>query len=462
MRGAEAATESGLCGLSVLQHPRIIILGAGFGGLYAARELARLLPQEDGARITLVDRKNYLLFTPFLTEVVGGELSVKDVVSAIRSFPEGVFFEQGTILAVEPASKRVKVAVGAQVEGIPEATQALEADHLVLALGSTTNFYGITGLEENSITMKTVVDAVEAYHRAITLLERASEESNAASRRELLTFVVGGGGFAGVETMAALNGLLREAVRKYPGIREEEVRTILVHHGERLLPELGARLAGYAQNQLEKRGVEVVLNTGITGAGAGYVELSDGRRIGTRELIWTGGVTPNPLVGTLGARHGRHGGVVVDHSLAVPGHPGLWAIGDCAEIPVPGERETYAPTAQNATREGAHVARNIWRVLNGEEPEPFQYKPMGELALVGKRSAVAEVFGLRFSGLLAWVLWRAVYLYKMPGRGKRARVGIDWLLDAAFGSELAEFPAVRSTQPSATSRAARTSGDGLP
>ncbi len=214
------------------------------------------------------------------------------------------------------------------------------------------------------------------------------------------------------------------------------------------MPELGARLANYAQEQLERRGVEVILNTGITGAGADHVVLSDGRRIGTREVIWTGGMAPNPLVEHLDTRRGRHGGVAVDHSLAVPGYPGVWAIGDCAEIPVFGKPETYGPTAQNATREGVHVARNIVRVLNDEEPKPFSFRPVGELALVGKRSAVAEVFGLRFSGLLAWAMWRAVYLYKMPGAGKRVRVVINWMLDTAFGAEVvAELRAVRPAPP---------------
>jgi NADH dehydrogenase len=449
--------------LSLEQRPRIVILGAGFGGQYAARELAKRLHEDGGATITIVDRNNYLLFTPFLTEVVGGQLSVRDVVGAVRGLPTRVSFEQGTIVAADLSSKRVTLSIGAEAEGIPEDTRTLEADHLVLALGAVTNFRGIEGLERHSITMTTTADAIEAHHRAIALLERASQEPDAKRRQDLLTFVVGGGGFSGVETMAALNDLLREAVRRYPGLPEDEVSTILVHHGGRLLPELGARLANYAQEQLERRGVEVILNTGIAGAGADYVELSNGRRIGTREVIWTGGVTPNPLVERLDARHGRHGGLVVGNSLAVPGYPGVWAIGDCAEIPVAGKPETYGPTAQNATREGTHVARNIVRVLGGEEPEPFRFRPLGELALVGKRSAVAEVFGLRFSGLLAWAMWRAVYLYKMPGAGKRVRVVINWMLDRAFGAEVvAELRAVRpAPPPSAASEAKPATGDPL-
>lgn len=444
--------------MRVAQGPRILILGAGFGGQSAARELAKLLHGED-AQIILADRNNYLLFTPFLTEVAGGQLSIRDVVGAVRNLPTKISFQQGTIVAADLPTKRVTLFVGAEAEGIPEDTRTLEADHLVIALGAVTNFRGIEGLEGHSITMTTTFDAVEAHHRAIVLLERASEEPDAAARRELLTFVVGGGGFSGVETMAALNGFLREAVRKYPSLPEEEVRTILVHHGKRLLPELGARLANYAQEQLERRGVEVILNTGITGAGVDYVELSDGRRIGTREVIWTGGVAPNPLVERLDARRGHHGGLVVDQSLAVPGHPGVWAIGDCAEVPVSGKPETYGPTAQNATREGVHVARNIVRVLNGEEPKPFRYRPMGELALVGKRSAVAEVLGLRFSGLLAWAMWRAVYLYKMPGAGKRVRVVVNWMLDTAFGAEVAELRAVRPASPPSAMSESKLAGE---
>jgi len=220
---------------------------------------------------------------------------------------------------------------------------------------------------------------------------------------------------------------------------------VLVQPGKRLLPELNAGLARYAQQKLEQRGVEVILNTEITGAGPDYTALEGDKRIPAHTLIWTAGVTPSPVIGTLDCRRGPHGGVVVDACCAVEGQRGVWALGDCAEIPHPGKKKTYAPTAQNAMREGTQVGRNIAAVLHGRQPQPFVYTPIGELALVGRRSGVASVYGVHLSGLVAWAMWRAIYLSKMPGLGKRVRIGLDWLLDVLVGREIAELPLTRST-----------------
>ena len=192
---------------------------------------------------------------------------------------------------------------------------------------------------------------------------------------------------------------------------------------------------------MEQRGVEIRLNTEIVGAGADYVELKGGERIATHALIWAGGVRPNPLVETLSAARGKHGGLTVDACCAVSGQPGLWALGDCAEIPEAEAPKTYAPTAQNAMREGVQVARNIVAVLRGEEPQPFVYTPIGELALVGKRSGVAQVFGFQFSGPLAWAMWRMVYWAKMPDARQRVRILLDWTLDVVFGRNPIDLPA---------------------
>ena len=259
----------------------------------------------------------------------------------------------------------------------------------------------------------------------------------------MLTFVVGGGGYTGAETMAALNDLVRDSLRDYPQLRPEEVRTILIEPGERLLAETSPELAAYAQQKLQERHVEVRLKTEITGASEGSVEIKGGERIPTQTLIWTAGVKPNPIIDGLGLPRGKHGGISVDRCCAVPGHSGLWALGDCAEVPHPNGKGTYAPTAQNATREGTLVARNIVASLRGEPPQPFVYEPVGELALVGKRTGVARVYGHNFSGLLAWAMWRAIYLAKMPGLGQRARILTDWLLDFAFGRPEAALPAER-------------------
>jgi NADH dehydrogenase len=425
---------------------KIVILGAGFAGIQCARELVRLLPREEDGKITVVDQNNFFLFTPMLPEVAGGQVDTRHIVNAVRRLSPRITFVQGRIDAIDLGQRRVTLTIGQAEAELPEEQRTLEADHLVIALGSTTNFHGIAGLEAHALTMKSLSDAITIRNRALALLERASVEPDEASRQALLTFVVGGGGFSGVETMAALNDLVRDSATYYPPLTRRDIRTVLIHAQERLLPELGGSLATYAQQKLEQRGVEALLKTEIAGAGEDYVETKDGKRIATRMLIWTAGVTPSPVVEKLPCKRGHHGGIVVDGCCAVPGYPGVWALGDCAEIPRPGANKTYAPTAQNAVREGTQVARNIVAVMRGNKPKPFVYHPLGELAIVGKRSGVARIAGRNFSGLLAWVMWRAIYLFKLPRISKRVRVAADWLLDLLFDREIAELPLGRKDE----------------
>lgn len=441
---------------------KIVILGAGFAGVSAARELTALLPESEGRDIVVVDQNNFSLFTPMLTEVAGGQVDPDDIAASIRALAPRITFEQGRVEHIDAASKAVTIAIGDGVPGISPVQRTLHADHLVIALGSITNFHHISGLQDHSLTIKTVEEAVSIRNRALALLERADEEPDSTIRQALLTFVVGGGGFSGVETMGALNALVRGLVgarvsaqsgRRYQHVEPDNVRMLLVHPGPRLLPEISERLAADAQMELEQRGVEVMLNTLVTGAGDDYVEVKShqvspgssaqdqaAQRIQARTLVWAGGVKPSPVVDGADLTLGHHGGIVVDGCCAVSGHSGIWALGDCAEIPRPGGNETYAPTAQNATREGSQVARNIVSTMRGEAPQPFVYHAIGELAIVGKRSGVASVYGMRFSGILAWAMWRAIYLAKLPGLAKKARVGLDWLFDAVSNPEIAALP----------------------
>lgn len=438
--------------MTIPRGRKIVILGSGFAGRNVALELARLLPLPDDGEIIVVDENPFLLFTPMLTEAAGGELDTHHIVSPAFHLPKRIRFEQGRVDAVDLKAKRVTLTIGNPAEGVPGAQRTLSADHLVIALGSITNFHGIPGLEQHALPMKRLQDAAAVRTRVLALLERAGEEPDAEARRSYLTFVVGGGGFTGVETMAAINDLVREQAGRFPNINPSDVRTVVVHPGERLLPELDPDLSAYAQRKLQERGVEVLLKTRIAGVGEGHVELEGNRRIPAYLLIWAGGVKPSPVIETIDCRRGHHGGIVVDASCAVPDHPGVWALGDCAEIPHPDGKGTYAPTAQNATREGTLVARNIAAALRGERPQPFSFRPLGELALVGKRTGVARIYDFHFSGLPAWAMWRAIYWAKMPDLRQRIRILLDWAMDLVLGRDI-----VVETAPSVP---ASSTGDG--
>jgi NADH:ubiquinone reductase (H+-translocating) len=410
-----------------------IIVGAGFAGLAAAGELARLLPDPNNGDVLLIDEDNFLLFTPMPAEAAGGEVDSRHIVHPVDHVSARIQFIEGTVTGIDLTKKTVEVKRGRKGSNL--APKQYQADHIVIALGSVTNFHDIPGLAEIAIPMKKLEDAVAVCDRALACLEQASTEEDPNNRQELLTFVVAGGGFSGVETMAALNGLLRANLRKYPKITSQDIRTILINPGDRQLTETTPDLAAYAHSELKERGVETRMNTKISGAIQTYGDLEGGERIPARTLIWTAGVKPNPLVEQLECEKGKHGGIKVNACCQMVGRDGIWALGDCADVPHSDGKGSYAPTAQNATPAGKLVARNIVAALRGMKAAPFQYRPVGELALVGRRAGVARIYGHNFSGPLAWAMWRATYLAKMPGAGQKARILSDWVLDLIFGRD---------------------------
>jgi NADH dehydrogenase len=416
---------------------RIIVLGGGFGGVYAARHLERLFARRPDVEITLVSRDNFFLFTPMLHEVAASDLDITHIVSPLRTLLTRTRIIIGDVETVDVERRRVTVS-----HGFERHDHELVYDHLVFALGSITNFYGLPGLEQRALTMKTLGDAIHLRNRVIATLEEADTEC-ADGRDGLLTFVVAGGGFAGVETIAGVNDFVRDAVAFYPRLPSDRIRMVLVHSGATILPELGDSLGGYAQRKLAARGIEILTNARVAGLGESAVILDGGRIIPAGLVVWTAGTSPHPLLHDLPCPLNR-GRIVVDDTLAVPGWPGVWALGDCAVVPDRRTGKPHPPTAQHALREAKTVAANIAATIGGRPVHPFDFRTIGQLAAIGRRTGVARVFGLNFSGFVAWWLWRTIYLSKLPRLEKKCRVAIDWTLDLIFAKDFVQFLTVRA------------------
>jgi NADH dehydrogenase len=412
---------------------QILILGGGFGGLYTARELEKELGADSKVEITLVNRDNFFLFTPMLHEVAASDLDPADILNPIRKLLKQSRFFVGNVEAIDLDAKKVKVSHG---EG--QHPHELAYDQLVIALGAVSNFFSLPGVEERALTMKSLNDAVTLRSRLIEQLDEADFECCPAMRESLLTIVVAGAGFAGVETIAAVNDFLREALKFYPNLSEEMIRVLLVEHGPALLPELAGGLGDYALEKLSARGVEIRLKTAVTSMSEHGVALSDGTFIKTRTLIWTAGTAPNPLLAALACPKEK-GRLMVDENLEIPGRPGVWALGDCAAIRDRQSGKLYPPTAQHALRQGKIVAHNIIATIRGTAKKPFVFSTIGQLAAIGRRTGVANILGINFSGFIAWWMWRTIYLSKLPRLEKKVRVALGWSLDLFFSKDLVQL-----------------------
>jgi NADH dehydrogenase len=423
-----------------MKTTRIVIAGGGFAGLYAAMHFDKRLARRADVEVTLISRENFILFTPMLHEVAAGDLYPGDIVNPLRRILRHVKFIDADVQAVDLNARRIHC-----IASVADRELEFEFDHLLLTLGSETNFFNMDGVRDWSVTMKSLSDAALLRNRMVALLEEASLQSDEAARRQLLTFVTAGGGFSGTETTGAVNDFVRETVRYYPQLREELIRVVVVHPGNFILPELGEELGRYAERKLRDRKVEVIKGPRVANYDGVVVTLSDGTSIPAATLIWTAGVKPSPVIAQLPCEKER-GRLLVSEFLAVTGIPGLWAAGDCAAVPVFDTEKFHPPTAQHGLREGVTVARNIEATILGGSLKPFHYKMMGQLASIGHRTGVAMVFGIKFSGFIAWWLWRSVYLMKLPRLAKKLRVMVSWTLDLFFGQEIEQMITVRDIE----------------
>jgi NADH dehydrogenase len=414
----------------------IVILGGGFAGVTTAIHLERAFGADPSVSLTLVSDTNALLFTPLLAEAAGGGLEAAHISCPLRTSLRRTAVIRGRVTEIDLERRRVRLAAGARVP-MPAADKSksgeeLAYNHLVLALGAVSSYAGLSDVRAAAFEFKSLADAIRIRNHVIDMFERADSEADPDIRGPMLTFVVAGGGFAGAELAGALNDFTRGMVAYYPNIPPDEVKVVLVHSRERILPELSGPLAAYALRQMAARGVTFKLNTRVRGAQEGVVQLLPNEEIRTQTLVWTAGTAPHPLLQTLPVALDRRGGVIVDPTLAVPGCESVWALGDCAAVPCGPGGDACPPTAQCAVREATLLAANIRAQLKGRPPKAFHFQSLGSLCVVGYHTACAEIKGLRFSGLFAWLLWRAIYLSKLPGFERKARVLVDWLLELFF------------------------------
>ncbi len=421
---------------SVLRKPpqiatkQIVILGGGFAGMATAERLERVFGANREVTFTLVSDSNALLFTPMLAEVAGSSLEPTHISSALRTGLRRTQVVRGRVVGIDLENRRVYLAMNGRSRGtftLSGVTEELLFDHLVLALGSVTNYpSAMQHVKEFALDFKTLPDAVRIRNRVIEMFERADRESDPGRRQELLTFVIAGGGFAGVELAGALNDFARGILADYLNLRAGDVCVILVHARDRILPELSEQLGRYALERMTARGVIFKLNERLADASADAVILESGEEIRTQTLVWTAGTVPNP-------------------PLAVPGHQGLWALGDCAACSDGKTGRLCPPTAQFALREARALAHNIHASLNGKELRPFRFRSRGALCVIGHHTACAELTvpfvkekSVQFSGLFAWLLWRGVYLSKLPGLDRKVRVLTDWVIELFFPRDIVQ------------------------
>lgn len=416
-------------------NQRIVILGGGFGGVTTARQLEKL-SRGRAIEITLVSRDNYFLMTPLLFEAGSGVLDPRHAVTPVRLMLKSTRFVGAEIQGVDLVRRIVFAAPS------PREEYEIPYDHLVVAVGGVTNTTLVPGSEQ-AMTFKTLGDAIFLRNRAIDLFERADVEKDPVRRARMLTFVIIGAGLVGVELVGELTEFIQHIARAYPRIDPREVRFELIEAGPRIVPEMDAELSAYATDVLKKRGVKIRTDTKVKAIEQDRVHLAGpaDETIESSTVVVATGVKPSPVVDRLNLEKDRKGRIIVDSTMAVKGHPGVWALGDCAAIPDPGSSEgrIYPQLAQHALREAKRLAKNILCSIDRQPTEPFIYSNKGMLAALGHFRGVGRVYKIRIFGFIAWWVWRTYYLLQMPDFSRRVRIVIDWTVALFFKNDIVKL-----------------------
>ena len=415
------------------QNKKILIQGGGFGGINVLKSIQNKFKNEPNVRIILVSQDNYFLYTPMLPQVSSGLIHPSDITIPIRTLCKQAEFYQATISSIDFEQKLVTIT-----RTFDGKVRALDYDYLILALGSNTNFYDYKNIEEHAFVIKTVEDAISIHNQIIHMLESAAQTSDVDFKKKLMTFTVVGGGFAGVETMGEINQLVRDSVKNfYPSIGEENISMNLVTSKEFILSELGQKLGKDAGKYLRKAGVNIITNTLAVDAGEDFVQLDNDKKIPCMTLIWAAGIDIDPVVSSLKCKHHKSGKIEVGKYLRLTDHENIFALGDCALITNPSTGQVYPATAQNAIHQSTTVANNLYSVITGKTKlREFSFESKGMMTTLGRKVAIAVVYGVHCRGALAWLIWRTYYLHKLPMLAKRFQVATSWTVDLLFKRDL--------------------------
>ncbi|MBK9204228.1 MAG: FAD-dependent oxidoreductase [Candidatus Obscuribacter sp.] len=414
---------------------RIVIVGGGFAGVKCARTLRKLLP--DNCDIVLFNRENHMVFHPLLAEVVSATVQPKDVGAPLRQLLKGVQCRTEDVTNIVPDSRQIFY------EAHDGQVRPMDFSHLVLTCGNTVNLSLVPGMDEHAFPLKTIGDALALQAHVMEQLEKAEVCENPEKKKWYLTFIVVGGGFSGVEVAGEINDLVRKSRKYFHHIKEEDIKVVIVHSKDALLPEVGESLRQFARVEMEKAGVTVMLKATAAMATNEGLRLNDGTLIRGGTVVCTIGTTTTPLIGKINLPK-QYGRLITEPDMSLPGLPSIWALGDCAAVVNAQDGKFCPPVAQFAERQGAQVAQNIARRIKGQATKPFSFKMQGQLCAIGGKSAVAEILGIRLSGGLAWFMWRGIYLMKLPSWPQKIKVGLEWGLDLLFGRTLAHLKADRT------------------
>lgn len=411
----------------------IVIAGGGFGGLYATRRLERELPRHS-ARITLVADQNFLLYTPLLPGAAAGSLEPRHVVVALREELDWADLRLARVTGAEPSENRLHLTT------LTGAEETLAYDQLIVALGSVSRVLPIPGLAEYGLGFKSLADAIDLRNRVILHLETAEAMDDVEERREYLTFIFVGAGYAGLEGIAELQDYAADMLERYPRCRLSGTRWILVEAAERVMQEIPASLAEFATRELRGRGIEILLNTRLEDVGEASARLSTGEEVPTRFVCWTAGVKPPAVTRELGLPLDEHGRIRADPTTRVPGHDNVWAIGDAAAVPDPARPgQPSPPTAQHVIRQARVAGDNVAAALAGGRLRKFRYRTLGVFVDMGQHKAVATMLGVRLRGFPAWFAARTYHVLAMPGTARRLRIVADWTVGLLFGRASAQL-----------------------